>query len=173
MVLQAGGFKTKERCFKLPLSTGPKPVNRGKSEATPHSLRLPPGKSAGVQPVEKRRLNIRNSCRIAVSDGKRETYTAMPTDARPDHGTRKLPQRGPATQRRSGRALRNTTRSTGDKRDLPEPQERGDASVPGRPSLPAWRMVQATDEYARGSCLSSSERFCGACATATSGRSAS
>jgi hypothetical protein len=32
MVLQSGGFKTKERCFKLPLSTGPKPVNCGKSK---------------------------------------------------------------------------------------------------------------------------------------------
>jgi hypothetical protein len=29
MVLQSGGFKNKERCCKLPLSTGPKPTNRG------------------------------------------------------------------------------------------------------------------------------------------------
>src|SRR6185369_3680780 len=51
------GVQNEEKCcFKLPLSTGPRPVNRGKSEATPHGLRLPPGKSFGVQPLGTTRV---------------------------------------------------------------------------------------------------------------------
>jgi RNA polymerase sigma-70 factor, ECF subfamily len=52
MVLQSGGFQNEERSCKLPLSTGPKPTNRGTSEATPGFARLPPGKSTRAQQTE-------------------------------------------------------------------------------------------------------------------------
>src|SRR4051812_36937668 len=46
------GFHNKrtERCFKLPLSTGPiKTEEPWQSEATPRGFRLPPVKSPGIQ----------------------------------------------------------------------------------------------------------------------------
>lgn len=69
MVLQSGGFANEKGCFKLPLSTGPKPTNRGKPK-----LLLAVGDchlESRFEPnhLEQLRINVRNSRRLAVSHG--------------------------------------------------------------------------------------------------------
>ena len=68
MVLQSGGFKTKRRCFKLPLSTGPKPTNCGKPK-----LLLAVGdchleSRLEANHLEGQGINVRNSRSLKVSE---------------------------------------------------------------------------------------------------------
>ena len=67
MVLQSGGFKTKERCFKLPLSTGPKPTNRGSPKLLLAVYDCHPESRLGFNLLEQLGLNVRNSRTIPVS----------------------------------------------------------------------------------------------------------
>jgi hypothetical protein len=68
MVLQSGGFKTKERGFKLPLSTGPKPVNCGESKLLLAVCDCHLESLLRSNYLESNGINARNSLRIAVSE---------------------------------------------------------------------------------------------------------
>ena len=68
MVLQAGVSKRKVLCCKLPLSTGPRPVNCGKPKLLLAVCDCHLESRWRANPSERRRINARNSLRIAVSE---------------------------------------------------------------------------------------------------------
>jgi hypothetical protein len=114
MVLQAGVSKRKVLCCKLPLSTGPKPVNCGQPKLLLAVYDCHLESRGRLNPSEQHGINARNSLKITVSDH--------------SHAKR----------------------------------------------MPRYAKASAKNwEDPRGTCLSSSERFCGAFATAMSERSVS
>jgi hypothetical protein len=68
MVLQSGGFKTERRCFKLPLSTGPKPTNRGQSKLLLAVRDCHLESRLASNHLEQQGINVRNSRSMAVSE---------------------------------------------------------------------------------------------------------
>ena len=68
MVLQAGVSKRKVLCCKLPLSTGPKPVNCGKPKLLLAVGDCHQERRLELNHLEPHGINVRNSRRTAVSE---------------------------------------------------------------------------------------------------------
>jgi hypothetical protein len=125
---------------------------------------------------EQQGFNLRNSRRIAVSIAHGDPQTLRSSSRRALDGRLRIFSSERSSHRGSGPteppAYRPGLRSARSisMRSKTAPS-RGCAAVARR--APVAAIVTIADEYARGTCLSSSDRCCGACATATSERSVS